>query len=196
MANRAAGMGGSARSRPRPPRQAPSDFVVQIEIQSTRDDHRIAWLAALAIAIHVLESGLPMLVPGVKPGLANVITVAVLLQYGWRMAVWVSLLRVLVGSLVLGTFLSPTFALSLGGAIAAVLALGLGQLLPGRGFGPVGYSVLAATAHMAMQFALAYILFVRHEAILVLLPVLMSFAVLSGIVNGIIAGAMLKRIAS
>lgn len=168
---------------------------MQIEIQSTRDDHRIAWLAALAIAVHVLESGLPMLVPGVKPGLANVITVAVLLQYGWRMAVWVSLLRVLVGSLVLGTFLSPTFALSLGGATAAVLALGLGRLLPGRGFGPVGYSVLAAAAHMAMQFTLAYILFVRHEAILVLLPVLMSFAVLSGIVNGIIAGAMLKRIA-
>lgn len=167
---------------------------MQIEIQTTREDHRIAWLAALAIAVHVLESGLPMPIPGVKPGLANVITVAVLVQYGWKMAAWVSLLRVLVGSLVLGTFLSPTFALSLGGAAAAVLALGVGRLLPGSGFGPVGYSLLAAVAHMAAQFALAYVLFVRHEAILVLLPVLMSFAVLTGIVNGIIAASMLKRI--
>lgn len=167
---------------------------MQLELRTTREDHRIAWLTALAIAVHVLESGLPMPLPGVKPGLANVITVAVLVHYGWRIAAWVSVLRVLVGSLVLGTFLSPTFALSLGGAVAAVVALGLGRLLPGRGLGPVGYSLLAALAHMAAQFALAYVLFIRHEAILVLLPVLMSFAVLTGVVNGIIAAAMLKRI--
>lgn len=167
---------------------------MQVELHTTREDHRIAWLTALAIAVHVLESGLPMPLPGVKPGLANVITVAVLVIYGWRIAAWVSVLRVLVGSLVLGTFLSPTFALSMGGALAAILALGLGQLLPGRGFGPVGFSLLAALAHMAAQFTLAWVLFVRHEAILALLPVLMSFAVLTGVVNGIIAAAMLKRI--
>lgn len=172
----------------------------RFELQVTRDDQRIAWLTALAVAVHVLESALPMPIPGVKPGLANVVTVAVLIRYGWRLAAWVTVLRVLVGSLLLGTFLSPTFVLSLGGGLAAALALGLARglasRLPGRGFGPIGYSLLAAVAHMASQFGLAYVLFIRHEAMLVLLPVLLSFAVLSGIVNGIIAAAMLKRITS
>lgn len=167
---------------------------MELQLQTTRDDHRVAWLAALAVAIHALESALPSPLPGVKPGLANVVTVAVLVLYGWRAAVWVSLLRVFAASLLLGTFLSPTFMMSLGGAAAALAALGLGSLLPGRGLSALGYSVLAAIAHMAGQFLLAWGLFVRHDALFVLLPVLMTAAVLTGIVNGIIAAAMLRRL--
>ena len=43
-------------------------------IESTRKDHIIAWLAALAIAIHIIESAFPTPLPGVKPGLDNVVT--------------------------------------------------------------------------------------------------------------------------
>jgi len=94
----------------------------------------------------------------------NVITIVVLIQFGWRTAVWVSLLRVLCGSLLLGTFLSPGFFLSLGGAICSLAALWLGSRLPGQGFGPVGYSVLAALAHMTGQFTIAWLLFIPHPA--------------------------------
>ena len=80
-------------------------------IKSRRDDVIIAALAALAITIHVAESALPSPLPGVKPGLANVITLVVFCIYGWRAAAWVSLLRILVGSILIGTFLSPTFFL-------------------------------------------------------------------------------------
>jgi riboflavin transporter FmnP len=69
-----------------------------MQIQTTAEDHRIAWLAALAITIHILESALPSPVPGLKPGLANVITIAALIQFGWGTAAWVSLLRVLLSS--------------------------------------------------------------------------------------------------
>ncbi|MDQ3796483.1 MAG: Gx transporter family protein, partial [Pseudomonadota bacterium] len=91
-----------------------------MRIQTTRDDYRIAWLAALAITIHIAESALPSPLPGVKPGLANVITVITLLTFGWRAAVWVSLLRVLAGSLLIGSFLTPTFMLSFSGAAASL----------------------------------------------------------------------------
>ena len=50
-----------------------------MHIETTPEDHRIAWLAALAITIHVIESVLPSPLPGLKPGLANVVTIAVLL---------------------------------------------------------------------------------------------------------------------
>lgn len=166
-------------------------------LNTTREDHLIAWLTALAITIHIAESALPSPLPGIKPGLANVITIAVLVRYGWRMAAWVALLRVLVGSLLLGTFLSPTFGLSLTGALASVtilaLAKGIMGLLPGQGLGPLGYSVLAAMAHMAGQFWVAYLLFIPHPGLFHLLPVLMTAAVIFGVVSGIIAHAMLDR---
>jgi heptaprenyl diphosphate synthase len=168
-------------------------------LQTTTEDYRIAWLAALAITIHIIESTLPSPAPGIKPGLANVIVIAVLMLYGWRTAVWVSLLRVLVGSLLTGTFLSPTFVLSLSGAVASVaillVAMQPGKLLPAWGFGPVGYSVLAAMAHMAGQFMVAYWLFIPHPSILYLLPILMSMAVIFGIVSGMITAVMIKRVA-
>jgi heptaprenyl diphosphate synthase len=161
-----------------------------MQIKSTEEDYRIAWLTALAISIHILESAIPSPLPGIKPGLANVITIAVLMQFGWSTAAWVSLLRVLCGSLILGTFLSPTFILSFGGAVCSVSILWLANHMPGEGFGPVGYSVLAALAHMTGQFLLANLLFIPHAALWYLFPVLLTAALLFGILSGIIARAM------
>jgi heptaprenyl diphosphate synthase len=165
-------------------------------IQTTRDDHRIAWLAALAITIHIAETALPSPLPGVKPGLANIITIVVLVRFGWRMAAWISLLRVLGGSLLLGTFLSPTFLLSLGGAVASMAMLGLALQMPGRGFSAFGYSILAAFAHMNAQFWLAYSVFIPHPGLLHLWPLLMTAAMLFGVVNGLIAQLLLRDIAA
>jgi heptaprenyl diphosphate synthase len=167
---------------------------LNITLKSTREDHRIAWLTALAISIHVLESGIPSPIPGLKPGLANIITITVLCQFGWRTAAWVSMLRVLVGSLILGTFLSPTFMMSLAGATISILLLWLGAKLPGRGFGPIGYSLLAAIGHISAQFVTAYMLFIPHPGLWRLFPILLTFAIVLGIVNGIISQLLLKRV--
>ncbi|MDH3525896.1 MAG: Gx transporter family protein [Gammaproteobacteria bacterium] len=164
-----------------------------MQIQTTAEDQRIAWLAALAITIHILESAFPSPLPGIKPGLANVITIVVLIQFGWRSAAWVSLLRVLCGSLLLGTFLTPTFLLSLSGAVCSIGILWLAGRLPGRGFGPVGFSLLAALAHTAGQFTIAWLLFIPHPALWRLFPVLLTAALLFGTVSGIIAGEISNR---
>jgi heptaprenyl diphosphate synthase len=168
----------------------PNKAMVSMQIQTTREDHQIAWLTALAISIHILESALPTPLPGLKPGLANVITIAVLLQFGWRTAAWVSLLRVICGSLLLGTFLSPTFILSMAGSVCSVAILWFASRLPGVGFGAIGYSVLAALAHLTGQFLLARLLFIPHAAIWHLFPVLLTAALLFGIASGIIARSM------
>ncbi|HHC71358.1 MAG TPA: Gx transporter family protein [Thiotrichales bacterium] len=152
-----------------------------------REDLRIAWLAALAVTIHVAESALPSPLPGVKPGLANVVTIVTLAWFGWHACAWVSGLRVVAGSLLTGTFLSPTFLLAAAGAGAALLVLWPASRLPGRGFSPLGLSLLAAMGHMAGQFLLAWWLLIPHPALLGLLPPLMTAAVIFGIVSGIIA---------
>jgi len=167
---------------------------MEIKLTSEKIDHQIAWLAALAILIHIFESAIPSVLPGLKPGLSNIITIAVLSLFGWSMAAWVSMLRVLVGSLLLGTFLSPTFLMSLSGALASMLILWFAVRMPGRGFGPIGYSLLAAMAHMTGQFLCAYLLFIPHAGLWRLFPILMTVAVILGIINGIICQRLIERV--
>lgn len=155
----------------------------------TPDDHRIARLTAAAIAIALVESAVPSPLPGVKPGLANIITLLVLLQYGWTTAAWVTLLRVLAVSLLVGQFLAPGFVLSLGGATASLGVLYLAQplvlRLP-RWFGPVSLSILAALAHMLTQLVIVRFWLVPSPGVWVLAPVFIGAALLFGAVNGLI----------
>ena len=157
-------------------------------------DYRIAGLAALAICVHVLESVLPSPIPGIKPGLANVISIAVYFLYGWRAAVWVSLLRVFVGSLIIGSFLTPTFMLSLAGSLATLVVLLSVSPLRHIGLGPVGGAVLAALGHISGQFLLAYFLIIPHSGIFYLYPPLVTAAVVFGLVTGLIAQYLLNSL--
>lgn len=172
--------------------------IPNVALITTRADHRIAWLAALAITIHIMESALPSPLPGVKPGLANVVTLVVLARYGWAAAAWVSGLRVLAGSLLLGTFLSPAFVLSLSGAFCALAVLaptaGIARWMPAWAPGPIGFSVLAAWAHMAGQFWVAYALFVPHEGLFHLLPILLTISLVFGVASGAVANVVIKHL--
>jgi heptaprenyl diphosphate synthase len=163
-----------------------------VTIPTTVDDHRLAQLAALAIALSVVEAAIPSPLPGVKPGLANIVTLLVLYRYGLRDAAWVSLLRVVAGSLLAGSFLAPAFALSFSGACASLLALLLARTLPRRYFGPVSASILAAFAHMGGQLGVAYFCLIPHAGIAYLVPIFYAAALIFGTVNGLLAGRLLR----
>lgn len=162
-----------------------------IELTITPDDRRIAAYAAAAIALSVAEATLPSPLPGVKPGLANIIILVVLLRHGWRDAAWVALLRVLAGSLVIGQFLAPGFFLALAGASASLSTLALAQHLPRRFFGPVSLSLLAAFAHIGGQVMLARLWLVPHDGIFYLLPIFATAALVFGTINGLIAARLM-----
>lgn len=164
-----------------------------IELTPTAEDQRIARHAAAAIVLTVAEAAIPLPLPGVKPGLANIVTLVVLARWGWRDAAWVSLLRVLAGSLLLGQFLAPGFFLSLSGAIASLLMLGLAMHLPKRWFGPVSHSILAAFAHIGAQLVVARVWLVPHDGVFYLTPVFAAAAVVFGLINGLIAGRLLQE---
>ncbi len=138
------------------------------------------------------ESVFPSPIPGVKPGLANIVILLVLHQDGIRAAVWVSALRVIAGSLFFGSFLTPTFFLSLSGATCSLLMLMLTSYLPRSLFGPVTHSLLSSLAHIAGQLVIVYLWLMPHKGILYLIPILATAAVVFGMVNGIIAARILK----
>jgi len=167
-----------------------------IELPVSADDRRIAGLAAIAIGLTLAEAAIPSPVPGVKPGLANIVILLVMLQYGWKTAAWVAALRVLAGSLLLGSFLSPGFWLSAAGALTSLLVLATAQHLPRRWFGAVSLSVLAAFGHIGGQLALAWLWLLPTAALLKLLPVFAAAALLFGALNGFIVARLLAADAS
>lgn len=162
-----------------------------VEIPVSPADRRVARYAAAAIALTVAEAAIPTPLPGVKPGLANIVVLIVLARHGWREAAWVSLLRVVVGSLLVGQFLAPGFFLGLTGAVASLLALAVAARLPGDWFGPVSQSLLAAFAHIGGQVLLARLWLVPHDGVFYLVPIFALFALIFGIANGLIAARLL-----
>lgn len=162
-----------------------------IALPVTDDDRRIARYAAAAIALTLAEAALPSPLPGIKPGLANIIVLLVLLRHGWTDAVWVGLLRVVAGSLLLGQFLAPGFFLALAGAVSSLLALFLAMHLPRRWFGAVTFSILAAFAHIGGQVLLARLWLVPHDGVFYLLPLFATAALLFGTINGLVAARLL-----
>jgi heptaprenyl diphosphate synthase len=163
-------------------------------LDTRQEDRIVASFAALAVCIHILESAIPMPLPGVKPGLANVVILVLLLRYRFGIAAQVMALRVLVGSLLIGTFMTPTFWLSASGAVASLLLLGMLDYLLRDDIGPIGLAVAAAMAHMTGQVIVAWLVFVPHPGVLKLLPLLLTLALGLGIVTGIIAAGILRRL--
>lgn len=158
-----------------------------IKLTASSSDHHIARMAAFALGLSVLEAAIPSPLPGVKPGLANIVTLIVLARYGWRTAAWVSILRVMAGGLLMGNFLAPGFFLSLSGALCSLAILAISQHLPQRWFSSVTHSILAAFAHFTGQLLLVYFWLIPHTGIAYLLPIFAVAALIFGTVNGLIA---------
>jgi len=164
-----------------------------IELKVGPDDVRIARLAAAAVGLSLVDAAIPMPLPGIKPGLANIVTLMVLAHYGWGAAAWVSGLRVVASSLLLGQFLAPGFFLSLTGAITSLAILGLARFLPQKLFSPVSWSLLASFAHIAGQLALARVWLIPHDGLFRLVPVFGLAALVFGIINGLVVCRLLQE---
>jgi heptaprenyl diphosphate synthase len=164
-----------------------------IKIKTTLLDHQIAQLSAIAIGLSLIESVLPSPVPGVKPGIANIITLYAMYRFNFRTAIWVSILRVFATSLILGQFLSPTFMLSLAGSLLSLLTLYFSIKLPSRFFSPIGLSVLSSFAHITGQLLLVRLWLIPHASIYYLIPIYSAAALAFGLINGWITYRLLKH---
>lgn len=138
-----------------------------------------------------VESLIPPLamVPGVKIGLANIVTVFLLYTLGIRAAGAVSLIRVLLSALLFGNVQSLIFALS-GALLSFVVMIVAKHLLP---FGTVGVSVLGAIAHNAGQIIAAVIVMETVGVAYYFIPLVIS-GTLGGVLVGIVAAVITKRL--
>lgn len=141
---------------------------------------------------------IPHPIPGLRLGLANVMTLIALVTLGFGASMEVSVLRTILSSFVMGTFMSPSFILSFSAALASTLVMGLLYWLLGVSrrvrLSIVGISVLSALSHNLIQLGLAYLILVRNKGIFVFLPWLAIGAVIMGWITGIVAGSVCRRI--
>lgn len=145
----------------------------------------LALLTVMAGVLHFVEASLPLPlpIPGCKLGLANIMSLYVLMRFGLQDALVVVVLRVLLGSLLSGTLLSSGFFMSFSGALAACLLMYIAKRYF-TVFSVVGISVLGALAHNIAQLAVAALI-IDSSAIWYYLPYLIIFAVLTGIFIGL-----------
>lgn len=151
----------------------------------------IALLTALACVLQIVESAIPHPVPGLRLGLANTITLVALVNLGFGQALEIAVFRTILSSFLMGTFLSPSFIMSFGGALVSTLVMGFCYWLSGRlrhyRFSYIGVSVIGALTHNLVQLYLAYLILIHHKGIFVFLPYLCLGAVVTGWLTGLLA---------
>lgn len=136
-------------------------------------------LTALALVIFIVEAQIPMPIPGVKLGLANIITVSAVFLLGGKDACAILLARILLGSLFSGASTLP-YSLC-GGIVSIVTVLLVRRIVRNRQIWVI--CVLAGITHNLGQMAMAALI-TQTPSILIYLPVL----ILSGIVTGVFTG--------
>ncbi len=144
------------------------------------------WIS-LAIILHIVEGLLPtfLFFPGAKLGLTNVVTLFVLLVYGLQAGLEVLLLRILLSSLLAGSFLTPGFWLSLTGGLISFLLMSYIYYYQANKFSIVGISILGAAGHNLGQVVMAYFL-IGNWRLLIYLPYLLLLSLPTGLFVGLI----------
>jgi len=148
-----------------------------------------AVLCAVSLLFSYLESFIPMPVPGMKIGLANLIPLLLLPSLGIPTAACVSLLRIGLSALLFGSPVSFLYSLAGGIVSFAVMAL----VFRFRLFGLTGVSVLGGVCHNLGQILVA-IFALGTVRIAVLLPWLILSGTVAGLAVGLLGGAILPRL--
>ncbi|MDQ7794712.1 MAG: Gx transporter family protein [bacterium] len=153
---------------------------------------RLALLVAMGLIVWVVEMAIPIpfAIPGAKLGLVNVIILWCLIRFGLRDALLVNGLRIVLGTLLTGAFLSTSFFLALAGGVSSALIMGLLHRGAGR-LSVVGISLAGAFTHNLAQVLMAALL-IGHLGVLAYLPYLLLFALPTGFFVGLVVMALVR----
>lgn len=156
----------------------------------TRDITVIGILTAIGVVISIIESYFTFLgeiVPGLKLGLANIVIIYALYKYNFKVALGISLTRVLIVSL-LRTGFGINFFFSLTGAFFSIIAM---SLVKKTKLSVVGVSIVGSIFHSIGQILIGIILLDNYN-ITYYLPYLLILSIPTGIIVGLIAKKLLE----
>mgnify|MGYP003759894749 CR=1 FL=1 len=157
---------------------------------------RITWIGVMvsqALLLHVVERLLPLpqLAPGVKLGLANIVTLVALEILPWGDALSILILRSFLGALLGGGASGVLF--SLAGGILSFLGMSVLMRHKGSLFSVPAISVAGAFLHNVGQLCIAALV-VETFNIIVYFPILAISALVTGFFTGVVADLVIKAI--
>ena len=162
-----------------------------VDIEHARRLARVSLLCACALVLSYLETmiPLPVAVPGIKLGLANVAVVIALYTLDAKSAGAVALVKVFASGFLFGSPMMLVY--SLGGTVLAFIGMVALAAVPGVGLVPV--SMLAAVLHNVGQLGVAAMA-LQTPAVFINLGVLGVAACVTGGITGAVAEGALAGI--
>lgn len=148
-------------------------------------------MITLALIASYVESlvPLPIPVPGIKLGLANVVTLSALILMGSKAAFFISVARIVLAGFLFGNLSAILYSLSGG-----LVSLGVMALCHRSGkFSIIGISIAGGVSHNIGQLCMAALV-VWNTNLFYYLPVLLIAGAVTGILIGMVDQEILKRI--
>ena len=157
----------------------------------TRKLTLLSMLCAIALTIFMVEAQIPALVPipGIKLGLANIVTVFTVFTLGAKEGAAVLFVRIFLGAVFAGNF-STIFYSAAGGACAIGVTILLKKVLTKKQLWVAG--ALGAIAHSIGQMAMAIAL-TGTPGLIAYLPVMIVVSILTGTFTGLCAQFLVNR---
>lgn len=148
-------------------------------------------MVSFALILSFIESRIPAFVaiPGVKVGLANIAVIFVLYKMGIKEAAAISAVRILLVSMLFGSPVSLIYSLS-GALFSFVVMILLKKLTPLK---EVAISVVGGVMHNVGQIVAASII-LDTNVVAYYLPFLILSGTIAGIVVGLTAALLIKRV--
>lgn len=152
---------------------------------------QLGMFIAVAMVFSYVESfiKIDIAVPGIKIGLANIVTILVLHQMGLADAVIVSALRIFLSSLLFGNVTIMIY--SLAGAAVSILLMWISEKI--GFFSVAGTSILGGVGHNMGQLLVAYFI-IKNQNVLIYAPVLILSGTVTGILIGIAAAFVIRAV--
>lgn len=150
----------------------------------------LSCLTACAVILSYVEILIPPLVsavPGIKMGLANIITVFLIYKFSYKEAFLVSLCRILIMTLLFSNAL--TFIYSISGAVLSIVIMALLKKL--NRFSTVGVSIAGAVFHNLAQVIVAALIMQTAEIVYYMVALTVS-GVIAGVAIGLLGSIFIK----
>ncbi len=151
----------------------------------------ITMLLAMSIVFHMIEPVIPLPVPGVKLGLANIFGLIALFLFGVKEMLGINFMRVLIASLLRGIIFGTGFWLSLAGVFLSSMVVII--LYRYTRLSLVGLSVAAAAFHNIGQI-FAIIIIWASIFLVYWLPPMIWLSIPTGILTGTLAKESIRRV--
>ena len=153
----------------------------------------LALFVSQALILSIIESwiAIPSPVPGVKLGLANIITLVTIVFFGFKDTMGVVTVRCLLGSLLGGGLV--LFPFSLGGGLLSAVVMYIFRKRMDKSFSMVGISIAGAIAHNIGQLTVAAFM-TGSFAVFGYMPVLMVSGVVMGCFIGLTANLLINAL--